>query len=954
MKKTKYLNTIYIPTKIEKNIYQHWEKQGYFKINNTKKNKYCIIMPPPNITGNLHIGHAFQQTIMDILIRYNRMQGKNTLWQPGIDHAGIATQILVENKIFQEQKKTKNKYTTKELLNEAWKWKKKSHLIISKQIRRLGNSVNWEKERFTMDKKSSYAVKEAFIQLYKNKLIYQDKKIVNWDTKLKTAISDLEIEHKKEQGKIWYLRYPIKKENTQNSDEYIIVSTTRPETIFGDTGIAINPKDSRYKNFIGKSALLPLTKRTIPIIEDEYTKIEQGTGCIKITPAHDFNDYDIGKKHNLPIVNIFTKNGKIRKKPKILNKNNKKSNYEIPKIFQGLDRISARKLVIKHLNKLGLIVKEKQHKLTIPYSNKTNTIIEPMITNQWYLRTTSLAKTAIKTIKEKKIKFISKKYENIYFNWMKNIKDWCISRQLWWGHKIPIWYDNKNKKYIGYNEKYIRKQYNLTKDFQLKQDNDVLDTWFSSGLWTFSSLGWPKNTNTLRHFHPTNIIISGFDIIFFWISRMIMLTTYLIKDKQKKPEIPFKKIYITGLIRDEKGKKMSKSKGNIIDPLDIIDGISLHNLIKKRINNKSFKESDEKIKKYTIKQFPNGIKSYGADTLRFTLTSLASTHNDIHWDIKKLEKYKNFCNKLWNASKFVIIHTINKDCGFNKEKKIYSITDLWVITKINKLIKFFKYKLNHYRFDLASNALYEFTWNQFCNWYLEFTKITIKYGNEQELRGTRHTLITVLEILLRLLHPIIPFITEKIWTKIRKTANINGKTIMLQNFPKYNKKNKNISEYKNTEWIKKNITAIRNIRSEINIPLHTPLKLFIKNPTKEIKKRINENFFYIKKLAKISDITLLKYNEEAPKLSIIQLIDNTELFIPISSNIINKNIEINRIKKQIKKIEEKINHISKILETTEFSNNAPKKIIEHENTKLKLYKKQKDKLLKQYKILSNI
>ncbi|MCR3756375.1 MAG: valine--tRNA ligase [Candidatus Westeberhardia cardiocondylae] len=957
------LNKIYNPEKIEKILYKFWEKKNLFKTNNIKKNCYCIIMPPPNITGNLHIGHALQQTIMDILIRYHRMQGKNTLWQPGIDHAGIATQILIENQISKEQKKIKKNFN-KKLLEKIWKWKQKSKFTIVKQMKRLGNSIDWKKERFTMDKKSSHAVKTAFIKLYTKNLIYRGKKIINWDPKLKTVISDLETKHKKIKNKLWYIKYALQKGTfTKDGLDYLIITTTRPETMFGDSGIAINPEDIRYKSLIGKFALLPIIGRLIPIIEDKHTNMNKGTGCVKITPAHDFNDYDIGKNHNLPIINILTKNGKIREKAEIFcekktskyNYNEKTLSYKIPKIFHGLDVFSARKLIIKELKNLGLILKEEPHNTTIPYNNRTNTYIEPMITNQWYIRTSPLAKIAKKVVKEKKIQFIPKNYKTIYLNWINNIQDWCISRQLLWGHRIPVWYDDKNKAYVGYTKKHIKEKYNLKKNIVLRQDHDVLDTWFSSGLWTFSSLGWPKQTKTLKTFHPTNVIISGFDIIFFWIARMIMLTTHFIKNKHGEPEIPFKTVYITGLVRDEKGKKMSKSKGNTIDPIDIIDGISLHELIKKRKKNSLQPEISNKIEKSTKKQFPNGIKPYGADTLRLTLTSLSTINHDIHLDIKRLEGYRNFCNKLWNASRFVLINTKNQDCGFGKEKKKFSLPDKWILIKLNKLIKSFRYSLDNYRFDIATNILYEFIWNQFCDWYLELTKITIKKGTEIELRGTRHILITTLEKILRLSHPIIPFITEKIWKKTRKICKIPEETIMLQSFPKFHKNEKYISDFQDIEWAKKIITTIRKTRSEMNIPYKKSLQIFLKNTdnkNNETEKKIKNSITYITSLATLKKISILKQNEKTPELSISKIIKKTELFIPIK-NITNKEIDLKNITKKIKNAENMINKISKKLKTN-FIKKAPKPIVEQEQKKLKLYKKQKENFIQQKTTLLNL
>lgn len=952
------MKKIYNPNDIEKYLYKNWEKNGYFKPSKKNTNdSYCIMMPPPNITGSLHMGHAFQQTIMDILIRYKRMCGKNTLWQMGTDHAGIATQILVERKIFIEEKKKRYDYDREYFIDKIWKWKKKSHNIIKTQISRLGNSVDWERERFTMDKTLSNAVIKAFIMLYRENLIYRSKMLVNWDTKLKTAISDLEIENREVKNFLWYLRYPlIDNIRTIDNLDYLVVSSTRPETIIGDTALAVNPLDKRYKNLIGKFVNIPIINRRIPIIGDINTNINFGTGCVKITPAHDFNDYNIGKHHMLPMINFLTFDGCIRNKAKLFDiQNNFNKNYyiKIPLFLHGKKIIEARKLIIKKFNDLNLLDKVEKHKLYIPHSDRSGVIIEPMLTDQWYLRTKPLAKAAIKAVEKKKIKFIPKQYKKMYFSWMFNIKDWCISRQIWWGHRIPAWYDKDGKIYVGENELKIRKYYNLNKNIILTQENDVLDTWFSSSLWTFSSLGWPKSNEDLNTFHPTNVMVSGFDIIFFWIARMIMITMHFIKNKKGDPQVPFKIVYITGLVRDEEGYKMSKSKGNIIDPLDMLDGISLENLIKKRTKNMLLPKLANKIRINTIKQFPNGIKPHGADALRFTLASLASTGRDINWDMKRLNGYHNFCNKLWNASYFVLKNTKDKDFFFNKIKKKLSFFEHWIISEFNQTVKIFRESIDNYRFDLSAKILYNFTWNKFCDWYLEITKLVIK-NNYNYKYNVLNTLVMILESLLRLAHPIIPFITEKIWKNLKVIIFNQNKniTIMLQSFPNFdiNLINKNLT--KNFESIKKIIVSIRNIRSNINILPDKSLNVLIRSNSSDLIKIINENLDIIINLAKIKNITLISLNNNIP-INISYFIDETEIIVPIEG-IINKNLELKVLSKKIFNMNNLIKLITKKINNKNFILNAPEYIVIKEKERLEVYKKNLKNLLNQKKKIKDL
>ncbi|QCI17760.1 valine--tRNA ligase [Buchnera aphidicola (Acyrthosiphon lactucae)] len=947
----------YNPKNIEESLYDFWEKNGYFKPNNSEKSTFCIMMPPPNITGSLHMGHAFQQTIMDILIRYHRMQGKNTFWQVGTDHAGIATQILVERQIFLEEKKTKKDYSRDDFIKKIWAWKKKSSCIITKQMRRLGISADWDHEKFTLDPDISTAVREAFILFYKSNLIYQKKRLVHWDSKLETVISDLEVEHRLIKGKKWFIRYPIVQNNVflKNKIKFLVVSTTRPETLLGDTAIAINPENYKYNKFIGQSVICPLTNRVIPIIADKYADIDKGTGCVKITPAHDFNDYKVGFYHKLPMINIFTFDGRIKSISEVYNYKGEKSNkYStfIPHKFQKLDILSARVEIIKEIDNLGLLEKKEECNITLPYSNRSGAIIQPMLTNQWYLKTAQLAKVALNAVKNKKIKFIPPQYESMYKSWMNNIEDWCISRQLWWGHRIPVWYDSKKNIYIGQNEKEIRQKYSISENTLLTQENDVLDTWFSSGLWTFSSLGWPKKTTFLKLFHPTNVLISGFDIIFFWIARMIMLTMYFVKDEKNNPEVPFKNVYITGLIRDEYGKKMSKSKGNVIDPLDMIDGISLNELIKKRTSNLLKPDLSNEITKNTIKQFPKGIQSTGTDALRFTFSALASNTRDIQWDINRLKGYRNFCNKLWNASRFVVMNTKNHIFSeFNIQDKMLLINK-WILIEFNNTVKLYRESLDTYRFDIAAHILYDFIWNVFCDWYLEFVKIVIKTSSSKDVYFTKNILIYILESILRLAHPIIPFITETIWQRIKLIKNIQEKTIMLQSFPEYNHALFDKKILINMNWIKKIIIFIRNIRINMNISSTKLLPLFLYNVNSEQEMIIQENIFLIKKISFLESITILLY-EYKKDLCIKEIIDGVEIVIPILK-LIDKEVELKRLKKEEKKIQLNILKIKNKILNKDFLYYAPQKIVIQEKNKLLKLNEIHIKLSEQIKMLINI
>lgn len=944
------LDKTYSPQEIEQPLYEHWEKQGYFKPNgDTSKESYCIMIPPPNVTGSLHMGHAFQQTIMDTLIRYQRMQGKNTLWQAGTDHAGIATQMVVERKIAAEEGKTRHDYGREAFIDKIWQWKDESGGTITRQMRRLGNSVDWERERFTMDDGLSNAVKEVFVRLHKEDLIYRGKRLVNWDPKLRTAISDLEVENRESKGSMWHLRYPLADgAKTAEGKDYLVVATTRPETVLGDTGVAVNPEDPRYKDLIGKEVILPLVGRRIPILGDEHADMEKGTGCVKITPAHDFNDYEVGKRHALPMINILTFDGDIRAEAEVFDTNGEATDTcsgAIPEQFQGLERFAARKAVVAEFDKLGLLEEVKPHDLTVPYGDRGGVVIEPMLTDQWYVRTAPLAKVAIEAVENGEIQFVPKQYENMYYSWMRDIQDWCISRQLWWGHRIPAWYDEQGKVYVGRDEAEVRRENNLGPEIALRQDEDVLDTWFSSGLWTFSTLGWPEQTEALKTFHPTSVVVSGFDIIFFWIARMIMMTMHFMKDENGKPQVPFKTVYMTGLIRDDEGQKMSKSKGNVIDPLDMVDGISLEELLEKRTGNMMQPQLAEKIRKRTEKQFPNGIEPHGTDALRFTLAALASTGRDINWDMKRLEGYRNFCNKLWNASRFVLMNTEGQDCGQNGGEMVLSLADRWILAEFNQTIKAYREAMDTYRFDLAAGILYEFTWNQFCDWYLELTKPVMNSDSEAELRGTRHTLIEVLEALLRLAHPIIPYITETIWQRVKSLKGITADTIMLQPFPEYDASQVDEKALSDLEWIKQTIIAVRNIRAEMNIAPGKPLDVMLRGASAEAQRRVLENQSFIQSLARLSSLTLLADGDKGP-VSVTKLVEGAEVLIPMAG-LIDKATELDRLAKEVAKLETEIERIEGKLSNEGFVARAPEAVVAKERERMAACAEAKQKLIEQ-------
>ncbi|WP_028114343.1 valine--tRNA ligase [Ferrimonas kyonanensis] len=941
------MDKTYNPNSIEQRHYQRWEDAGYFKPHgDTSKDAYSIMIPPPNVTGSLHMGHAFQDTIMDTMIRFQRMQGKNTLWQVGTDHAGIATQMVVERQLA-AQGQTRQQLGRDAFIDKVWDWKAESGGTITKQLRRLGASVDWDRERFTMDEGLSKAVQEVFVRLYEDDLIYRGKRLVNWDPKLHTAISDLEVENKEKKGFMWHFRYPLADGvTTADGKDYIVVATTRPETMLGDTGVAVNPEDPRYKDLIGKELLLPIVGRRIPIVADEHADMEKGTGCVKITPAHDFNDYEVGKRNKLPMINILTFNGDIRDAAEVFDFNGEASDVysdELPAKYHGMERFAARRAVVAEFEELGLLEEIKDHVLQVPYGDRGGVVIEPMLTDQWYVRAAPLAKTATEAVENGDIEFVPKQYENMYFSWMRDIQDWCISRQLWWGHRIPAWYDESGKVYVGRNEAEVRANNDIAADAVLRQDDDVLDTWFSSALWTFSTLGWPDNLEDLKTFHPTDVLVTGFDIIFFWVARMIMMTMHFIKDEDGKPQVPFKTVYVTGLIRDENGDKMSKSKGNVLDPLDMIDGIDLEALVEKRTGNMMQPQLAAKIEKSTRKQFPDGIAPHGTDALRFTLAAMASTGRDINWDMNRLEGYRNFANKLWNASRYVLMNTEEHDCGFGGGELELSLADRWILAQYNDTVKNIREAMEGYRFDIAANIAYEFTWNQFCDWYLELTKPVLSSGSDAQQRGTRHTLLTVLEGMLRMLHPLMPYITEEIWLTVSKLVGIEADTIMLQEFPSFDAALVDADAQADLEWVKQFIVAVRNIRGELNVAPSKPLNVLLKHASEQDLARVETNRTFLNRLANLESIEVL--SGDAPMCT-TQLIGEMELLIPMAG-LIDVAAEVARIDKQIAKLAQDAERVEKKLSNQGFLAKAPEAVVAKEQAKLDEAKRDISKLEEQ-------
>ncbi len=903
------MDKTYNPKDIEQRWYKSWEDNGYFAPNEGDEDQqpYCIMLPPPNVTGTLHMGHAFQHTIIDVLTRYHRMKGDKTLWQPGTDHAGIATQMVVERQL-EAEGKTRHDLGREKFVERVWDWKEQSGDRITEQMRHLGTSPDWSRQRFTMDEGLSESVTEIFEKLYDEGLIYRGNRLVNWDPVLHTALSDIEVISEEEAGHMWHIRYPIADKSGNATDEYLVVATTRPETMLGDTGVAVNPEDARYKHLIGQHLLLPLENRLIPIVGDDHADPEKGTGCVKITPAHDFNDYEVGKRHQLPMINILTENACI--------------NNEAAEAYRGLDRYEARKVIVADLETLGLLVEVKDHKLMVPRGERSGVVVEPYLTNQWYVAVETLAKPALEAVETGKIRFVPDNYKNMYYSWMRDVQDWCISRQLWWGHRIPAWYDESGKIYVGKDETTVREKYNLDSSLSLRQDEDVLDTWFSSALWPFSTLGWPENTEELKTWYPTNVLVTGFDIIFFWVARMIMMGLKFMDD------VPFHEIYMHGLVRDGDGQKMSKSKGNVLDPLDIIYGISLDDLLEKRTSNMMQGHLAEKITKQTKKQFPDGIPAFGTDALRFTFTAMAATGRDVRFDLNRIEGYRNFCNKVWNASRYVIMQTEDQDVGLQETEMQLSLADQWILALLQETTQEVTDHIDSYRFDLAAKTLYEFTWNQYCDWYLELSKPVLFSDNAsaEAKRGTRHTLVQVLETLLRLMHPVMPYLTEEIWQTIKPLSGKQGATIMLEPYPQADTALKNDQAMVDLDWVKNFILGIRRIRSEMDIKPSLQLNVLLQDASDEDKQRYTDSQLFIQSLAKLESVTWLAVDEQAPEAA-TALVGDMKILIPLAG-LIDKEVETARLNKEIEKVEKNLQGLNGRLSNPSFTEKAPANVVD--------------------------
>jgi valyl-tRNA synthetase len=927
------MDKTYTPQSIESRHYQSWEENQRFTPSGVGPG-YSIMIPPPNVTGSLHMGHAFQQTIMDALIRYHRMTGHNTLWQPGTDHAGIATQMVVE-RLLATEGVSRHDLGREAFIDKVWEWKKQSGGTITQQMRRLGDSVDWEREVFTMDPGHSESVTEVFVRLYNDGLIYRGKRLVNWDPKLHTAISDLEVENHDDKGFLWHLKYPLADgAKTADGLDYLVVATTRPETMLGDAAVAVHPEDPRYQSLIGQWVDLPLVNRRIPIIADDYVDQDFGTGCVKITPAHDFNDYEMGKRHQLQLINILDHNAAVLPAGQVFHYDGTllpDADAPIPSEYQGRDRFDARKAIVSAFESLSLLERIDDHKLVVPKGDRSGVVIEPWLTDQWYVSAKTLAGPAIKAVEDGDIEFVPKQWENTYFSWMRDIQDWCISRQLWWGHQIPAWYDETGKVYVGRTEAEVRANNNLG-DVTLKRDDDVLDTWFSSALWTFSTLGWPDDETLVKMFHPSAVCVTGFDIIFFWVARMIMMTMHFIKNDDGTPQVPFKKVYVTGLIRDEQGQKMSKSKGNVLDPIDLIDGITLDELVAKRTSGMMQPKLAAKIEKNTRNAFPDGFTESGTDALRFTLTSLATLGRDIKFDIKRLDGYRNFCNKIWNAARYVLQNTEGHDCGQNGGDVTLSLADRWIISRLQKLEQEVHKHFAQYRFDLMSQALYEFIWNEYCDWYIELSKPVFwnENSSEAQLRGTRQTLIRVLEVLMRLAHPIMPYITEEIWLSIRDLAGKSGDSIMTQKFPEADASRIDEAAESDLEWVKGVIIGVRNIRGEMNIPPKKSLTVMLQNGEAEDLRRMNDNAEFLKKLAKLDEVVWLD-NAEAP-LSATQLVGSMKVLVPMAG-LIDVAAEQQRLQREIDKAQQEYSRITGKLSNEQFVSKAPAAVVQQEQAK---------------------
>jgi valyl-tRNA synthetase len=899
------MDKAYSPADIESRLYARWEARGYFAPGG-KGPPYSIVIPPPNVTGTLHMGHAFQDTIMDALIRFHRMRGFDTLWQPGTDHAGIATQMVVERQLNAEGR-SRVELGREAFVERVWQWKETSGGMIAKQMRRLGASVDWQRDVFTLDPALSQTVTEVFVRLYEEGLIYRGKRLVNWDPVLKTALSDLEVVAEDESGSLWHLRYPL-----CDGPGYLVVATTRPETMLGDAAVAVHPDDERYRHLIGRKVRLPLTDRQLPIIGDSYVDPTFGSGCVKITPAHDFNDYEVGQRHNLPLINIMTLDATL--------------NDSVPSAYQGLDRFAARKAIISDLDGLGLVERIEPHKLTVPRGDRSNAILEPLLTDQWFVDIKPLAAPALRAVEEGRVRFVPETWTGVYYEWMHKIRDWCISRQLWWGHRIPAWYDPDGRWYVARSEAEARSAHGIDPAIPLRQDEDVLDTWFSSALWPFSTQGWPEKTRAMQTYYPTAVLVTGFDIIFFWVARMIMMGLKFAGD------VPFRTVYMHGLIRDQDGQKMSKSKGNVIDPLDIVDGISLGKLLEKRTTGLMQPQMKSAIEKATRKQFPDGIAAYGTDALRLCFARLATQSRDLRFDMTKVEEYRNFCNKLWNAARYVLMNVEGQDLSSVGAE--YSLADRWIRARLAAMLARIEAGFADYRLDNVANAVYEFTWHEFCDWYLELSKAVLQSESASPAakRGTRFTLIATLETLLRAMHPLAPFISEEIWQRVHVSAGIQGDTIMLMEFPKAAAEPADTQAEAEMRWVMDFILGVRQIRGEMDIAPSRKLEVLLQNTGLKDVEYLGRNLHYFMRLAGIEPPRVLAASEAAP-ISAVALLGSLEILVPMKG-LIDPTAELERLAKRLRKAEIDMTKLEAKLGNGQFAANAPPDIVAKDQQRL--------------------
>ena len=968
------LENAYNPSDVENGMYQVWEDKGYFQPSYDKQQSFSIALPPPNVTGSLHMGHGFNNAIMDTLTRYHRMLGENTLWQPGTDHAGIATQMVVERQLNAQGIK-RHDLGREKFLEKIWEWKAESGGNITRQIRRLGSSVDWSRERFTMDDGLSNAVKEVFVRLYEDGLIYRGKRLVNWDTKLQTALSDLEVENHDEKGSLWHFRYYLTDKNakTQDGKNYLVVATTRPETLLGDTAVAVNPEDARYQHLIGQTVTLPITGRIVPIVgDDKAVDMEFGTGCVKITPAHDFNDYETGKRHNLPMINIFDSSANILPEMQIFTDlQTKEPQLETtPSEYAGLERFAARKKMVEQSEAEGWLEEIKPHDLKVPKGDRSNTIVEPWLTDQWYVSIEKLAKPAIEAVEDGRTEFVPAQYKNMYMAWMRDIQDWCISRQLWWGHRIPAWYDDEGNIYVGRDEAEVRQKYHLADSLALRQDSDVLDTWFSSALWTFSTLDWTGELNfddysqALKTFHPTSVLVTGFDIIFFWVARMMMMTLYFIKDKDGNPQVPFKTVYVHGLVRDGQGQKMSKSKGNVLDPIDLIDGIDLETLVAKRTTGLMNPKDAQKIEKATRKEFADGIPAFGTDALRFTFTSLASTGRDINFDLKRIEGNRNFCNKIWNATRFVLMNCVDKEGNaLNIDKTantaLWELPEQWIMSRLNSTVKAIHEHMSQYRFDLVSQDIYEFIWNEYCDWYVELAKSSLNDESVSAERKAqiRYVLLNCLEVAMRFTHPIMPYITESIWQTIAPIIDKKATdSIMTAAFPTADDSLISLQTEHDMTWLQALIGAIRNIRGEMKLGNAVRLPVLLDNISDEETARLSRIENQFKSLAKVDTLTIVNAGDGSDKalpLSSSSMVGQLKVLVPMKG-LIDPTAELNRLAKAQEKLTKQAESLRSKLSNESFVSKAPANVVESEKAKLAEMDTQLAEMNKQIKQLKAI